>query len=169
MNKSAHFLPNNNTLYFKPHSASKVQKRLNPFSNFPIAKMLDSNFPQLITFPGPIHEKYIERDSRKCTQDKYDRRLRQLSPNSNQNRSEFGRKNFPTTVGTFYPRIRLDNSDFLPINQLNVQRRTLQSTLATSLYSDRNRSQFNRKKILTTVETFYLWIQSENFDLRPIN
>lgn len=43
-----------------------------------------------------------------------------ISSDSNQNWSDFGRKNFPPTIGAFYHRIWLENSDVRPIDRLNI-------------------------------------------------
>lgn len=87
---------------------------------------------------------------------------------SDRNRSEFGQKLFPTIVGIFYFRIRSENSDLQPIDQLNVWRQTLPLTPMTSLDSDRKCQCSIVKLFLVMVKTFYPRIRSKTLISYPI-
>lgn len=82
---------------------------------------------------------------------------------------EIGWKKFSMAVRALYYRIRLENSDFLLIDQLNIQKRTSPPTPATSPDFDWNRSEFGWKKFSMAVGSFYPQIRLENFDLWSID
>lgn len=76
---------------------------------------------------------------------------------------------FSNNGWVFYVWIRSDNFNFWLIDKLNVKKRILLSTSATSSDSDWNILKFGQKIFMTMIRIFYSRIWSENSNLQSID